>query len=611
MSALPRSTLTFKILTVAGVFAICAGLHLGHEFFVPLALAILLSLILSPLVTLGERIRLPRTVSVLVLVVLVFGLLGLAGFFVVGEAAVLGKKLPEYRSNALAKLSALRVPLAHRLRQFQEVMKEVESGGAGTPPKEDVRPGTAREPVKVEVLEGAPRPIKVATVILGPFFSMLGSFAVVLLLVVFFLIYEPEIRDRVIRLAGDAQVHLTTQTITDATRGVSRYLLSQALVNTSYGLLLGVGLYAFGVPGAFLWGALAGLLRFVPYLGPIIGATIPVLMTLGAFPGWTRALLVAGFSGTLELVVSNVVEPLVYGRKTGLSPLAVVLAAVFWASLWGVVGLILAVPLTLCLVSIGKYLPSLRFLTIALGDEPALEPKIQVYHRLLSNHQEQAAELLEKELTTGRALAGSYDAVVLPVIRMAETDLQQGKLDDDKAAALFASLREIVDDLADVATVERDKKAALSPPEQAPEPCRTTVLCLPAGDRRDELSAHMLAQVLTLRGCQAKAVPIEKMAGEAMDLVKAEGADMVVICASPPSDLLRARYLYKRLRRRFEKMPIIEGVWGTPDARALESRIAPDGKATLVSSFVDAEKAIIELSREIALRNRLQDGIAG
>jgi hypothetical protein len=398
---------------------------------------------------------------------------------------------------------------------------------------------------------------------------------------------------------------MTTQTISDATQGVSRYILSQALVNTSYAAILGVGLYLFDVPGAFLWGALAGLLRFVPYLGPMVGGTIPVLVTFGSFPGWSRALLVGGFFAALELIVSNAVEPLVYGRKTGLSPLAVVLAAVFWAALWGVVGLILAVPLTLCLVSLGKYLPSLRFLTIALGDEPALEAKIQVYHRLLSRHQEQAADFLEKELATGRPLAGFYDAVVLPVLRLAETDLQQGKLDDQKAAALFASLREIVDDLADAATLERDKK-----PEQAPEPCKTTVLCLPASDRTDELSAYMLAQVLTLRGCQAKALPIEKMAGEAIDLVKAEGADLVVICASPPSDLLRARYLYKRLRRRFEDMPIVEGVWGSPDARTLEGRIAPDGKATLVSSFIEAERAIVELSREAALRNRLRDGVA-
>lgn len=591
MNAIPWSALTSKVLAIAGVFGICAGLHLGHEFFVPLALAILLSLILSPLVTLGQRIRLPRSVSVVILVVLVFGMMALAGFFVAGQAAALGKKLPEYRSNALRKLSALRVPLAHRLQQFQEAVKEFETGSAGAAPKED-----AREPVKVELQEGAAQPIKVASVVLGPLFSMVGSSAVILLLVIFFLIYEPEIRDRVIRLAGDAQVQMTTQTISDATQGVSRYLLSQALVNTGYAVLLGLGLYLFGVPGAFLWGALAGLLRFVPYLGPIMGGAIPVLVTFGAFPGWTRSLMVAGFFATLELGVSNIVEPLVYGRKTGLSPLAVVLAAVFWASLWGVVGLILAVPLTLCLVSIGKYIPSLRFLTIALGDEPPLEPKIQVYHRLLSRHQEQAADFLEKELASGRPLAELYDAVVLPVLRLAETDVQQRKLDDEKATALFASLREIVDDLADDARQERDKKTAASPAEPEARPCTATVLCLPAGDRTDELSAHMLAQVLTLRGCSAKALSTEKMASEAMEIIKTEEVDLVVICASPPSDLLRTRYLYRRLRRRFEDLPIVEGIWGSSNARTLEGQIAPDGKATIVSSFAEVEKAILERS---------------
>jgi len=607
--SVPWTKLTLKILTVAGVFVICAGLRFGHEFFVPLALSILLSLILSPLVTLGERIRLPRPVSAIIIAVMFLGMLGVAGFFIAGQASSLARKLPEYQSNAMAKLAKIQVPFAQWLKQFNEAMSDLETGSGRNPRPEDVRPGVAREPVKVEVMEGAPRPFHVASIVVGPIFSMAGSIALVLLLVIFFLIYEPEIRDRIIRLAGDAQVNMTTQTMTEATLGVSSYLLSQSLVNISCGLLLGVGLYAFGVPAAFLWGALAGVLRFIPYLGPIIGASVPVLMSFGAFPGWTRSLLIAGFFATLELLVGNVVEPLVYGKRTGLSPLAVVLAAVFWAWMWGVVGLILAVPLTLCLVSIGKYVPSLGFLTIALGDEPALEPKVQVYHRLLGRHQEQAAELLEKELAAGKPLAEFYDRVVLPVLQMAQTDLQHGKLDEEKAAALFASIREIVDDVADSARLERDKKAVPSGADPGVEPCKATILCLPASDRTDELSAHMLAQVLALRGCQAKALSVEKMAGEVMDLVKAEGADLVVICALPPTNLLRARYLYKRLRRRFEEMPIVEGLLGSADARRIEARIAPDGKATIISSFVEADKAIPEIAREAAMRSRLRNGV--
>jgi predicted PurR-regulated permease PerM len=600
--SIPWGSLGSKVLTVAGVAVIVAALHLGSSLFVPLAFAVLLSLILSPLVSFGERMRLPRPLSVVAVVAAVFGVLVLAGFMVAGEAASLARKFPDYRVNGLSKLEVLRVPFAKTLTEFQLAVKDLETGTAVKPPKEAANP----EIQKVEIHERPQSPFELASAIGGPLLSAGASVAAVFLLVVFFLIYKTEIRDRVVRLAGDAQVNVTTQTITEAARGVSRFLFLQAIVNTSYGIVFGAVLFVLGVPGAFLWGFLAAVLRFVPYLGPITAGALPILLSLAVFPGWNKPIMVAGFIVGLEIVLNNFVEPIVYGRKTGLSPLAVVLAAVFWAWMWGGIGLILAVPLTVCLVSLGKYAPSLRFLTVALGDEPALDPKVQVYHRLLGRLQVEATELLEKEMAGAKSLSEFYDSVLLPVLRMAETDIQIGKLDEGMAAYLIVALREIVDDLAESARWERGKEIPAVPPS----PCRASVLCLPAGSKADELSAHMLAQVLTLRGRPAKALGLDHLADETMETVKSEGADLLVICTSPPSNLIRARYLYKRLRRHFGDIAVVQGVWGGGDARPNDPRIVPDGKATLVFSFVEAENAVGELPREDALRSRVRLGVA-
>ena len=587
-----KSTLTTKLLTVASLFVICAGLHFGSALFVPLALAVLFSLILSPLVNVGERLKLPRAISVVTVVILVFGVLGLSGFFVVGQAATLGKELPKYKANAQAKLQALRAPFQSTMGKIREAVQGAKKA-TEAPPVEAVRPDGQQVPAKVEVVEDTFDPIDVATVVMGSIVAAGGSFAVVLLLVIFFLIYKTEIRDRVLRLAGDAQVNVTVKTITEATRGVSRFLFIQAIVNTSYGVLLGAGLFLLGVPGALLWGFLAAVLRFVPYLGPVAAGVLPVLLALGVFPGWTRPLMTAGFIISLEIVVNNFVEPVAYGKRTGISPFAVVLAAVFWAWMWGVTGLILAVPLTVCLLSVGKYVPSLRFLTVALGDDPAPRVTLQVYHRLLSRHQEGAAELLERERAGGKSLAEFYDGVVLPVARMVEADVQEGKVDEEKAASLLDSLREIVDDLADSSLLGRDNGVTPVPREHP----GLSVLCLPLSHQVDDLLARMLAQVFSSGGCHAKALGVGTPAEETVEAVRAEGADVLVICSFPPSKLLRARNLYVRLRRSFSDVPILVAVMSGEEAREQGGRIAPDGKAMIVSTFVDVEKAIDEISK--------------
>lgn len=592
--SVPGNTLKSKVLTVAAVFVVGAGLHLGQSLFVPLAFSILLALILSPLVRLGERMHIPRPVSAVTVVILVFGLLGFAGYLVAGQASALAKQLPEYRSNAAAKLEAVRGPFAKTLKRFQDTIKNAESVATPAPPGKETPPD-GQEPVKVEVVGTAPSPIEIAAVIGAALLSAAGSVALVALLVVFFLIYRSEIRDRMIRLAGDAQVTITTQTMTDATHGISRFLFLQAILNATYGTVFGLILFAFGVPGALLWGVLAAVLRFVPYVGPVIAAALPILLSLGVFPGWNKPLLIAGIILVLEIIENNIVETVVYGRRAGLSPLAVVLAAAFWTWMWGGIGLILSVPLTLCLVSVGKHVPSLNFLAVALGDEPALDPKVQIFHRLLGRLQGQASELLEKEMTDRKSFPKFCDEVVLPVIRMIETDIQQEKLDEEKATYAFAALRQIVDDIAESVRSDPERKAYAGA-ESGAAAKAATVLCIPAGSPGDELSAHLLAQVLTLDGFRGLALRIEELNAESI-AAQAGSVDLLVICISPPSNLLRVRNLYQRLRRRFGEIPVVQGLWGSGDMKAINGRLAPDGKAILVSAFVDAEKAVCELAK--------------
>jgi predicted PurR-regulated permease PerM/methylmalonyl-CoA mutase cobalamin-binding subunit len=590
-----------KVVAVAALFIVVAGLRFGQAFFVPLALSVLVSLILSPLVGLLRRARVPRPVAVVGVVVLSFGLLALIAVFLIGQATSLGRELPRYRENVAAKLESVRGPFANALRSAQSAIERVRKAGDSPAPAAP----SGQEPVKVEVVQ-APDPLRLASAVLGPLVTLGGSFAVVFLLVIFFLLYQNEIRDRLIRLAGGAEVNATTATLDEATHGVSRFLFLQAVVNASYGLTLGLGLFAFGVPNALLWGFLAAVLRFIPYVGPIVGGVLPALISLAIFPGWTRPLFVAGFIVVLELVSNNLVEPVVYGKRTGLSPLAVVLAAVFWAWMWGGMGLLLAVPLTVCLVSLGRHVPSLRFLSVILSDEPSLEPEVRVYQRLLSEHQEEAAELLEKQILSGTSLAAVADESLMGVLRMTQADVHRGKLDPDKAERVYEGVREIIDDLAETARTEREKTEPTTP---GPEPCATT-LCLPASDPEDALAAYALAQALTLKGCRAKALPPEKTAGEMVEAAVAEKAEVLVICVSPASNLLRARYLYKRLRRRFGELPIIEAVWGATDPKALESRVAPDGRAVLVSGLREAEAVVERVSREVAVRKTLREGAA-
>lgn len=595
LSSVHGDRLVFRLVGVLSLFGIVAGLYFGHELFVPIALAVLFTFVLLPSVTLLQRTGLPRLPSVVVTVVLAFGLLGAMGYFVVGQLAGLASKIPEYKENIHAKVKSINEPLSRAMRNVQGTVDEMKKGSGNPGGTAAAEPPSKGGPVKVEVVEGGADTLRTVTGVLGPLAGVAGSAAIVIFLVIFFLIYQNEIRDRLIRLAGGTdRVTLASQTLGDAVQGVSRFLFLQAILNLSHGLAFGIGLFALGVPNALLWGFSAMLLRFIPYLGPIVAGLLPLLLSIAIFPGWGRPILVAGFVVGLEIVSNNFVEPWVYGKRTGLSPFMVVLAAIFWAWLWGPMGLLLSVPLTVCLMTLGKYVPGLGFLAVLLGEEPAFGPDLQVYNRLLMGNIAEAAEVVEKG-AEGKSLSQTYDAFLIPALRLAEEARVQGRLDSGRMEALLAAVAELQKGLWD-ATRRKSETAERSKAREV------GILCLPAGDKADAAAGSMLAQALSLQGFRAEAATSETLAAEKIDLVEKGEIDIVVLSAIPSSTPAPGRYLYKKLRKRFPEIPIVFGVWGVQgDLKALESRLAPDGHAAFAGTLDQAERAIQALARSLVL----------
>jgi methanogenic corrinoid protein MtbC1 len=398
---------------------------------------------------------------------------------------------------------------------------------------------------------------------------------------VFILMKREDVRNRLIRLVAPRQLNTMTQVLDDAALGVSRYLLVQFALNSLYGCLIAAGLYFIGMPNAILWGVLAGLLRFIPYIGPLIGGALPLLLALGVFDGWTQPLLILGFFTAVELVASQVVEPVIGGARTGISPLAILVSAVFWGALWGPAGLILSMPLTVCVVVMGRHVPELEFLNVLLGDEPVLAPKARFYQRLLSLDQQEAQSVVDAFLKEGTPIE-LYDQVVIPALSMAEQDRHKGALDEAKEVFIVQSVSEFIGELAEY-----------DPPRPARQSGRTDlrVICLPANDQADEISAAMLSQVLERAGFPVVCLPVAGSVPEAVEglaEIMPQPGDIVCISALPPFALLNARTMSKRLRQKFPDLKIMVGLWTFSLSERTAERLGQAFVDTVVTTLADA-----------------------
>jgi hypothetical protein len=417
-----------------------------------------------------------------------------------------------------------------------------------------------------------------------------------------------DLRDRFISLAGTGEVTLTTQMLEDAATRVSRYLSMLFVINTTFGIAISGGLYLIGVPNAILWGILAATFRFIPYVGPWIAATMPIGLSMAISTGWGAPILAMTLFIVVELLSNNVIEPWLYGKKTGVSAVAILVAAVFWTWLWGFAGLLLATPLTVCLLVIGKHVPQLAFLETLLGNEPVFEPKKRIYQRLLAGDQEEAAELVDEYLEK-MPIVEVYDSILIPALAAAEIHWRRGELDEHQHRFILRSLKDIVDELGRRAPVIETREIkdvnATDGDSDSVDMIKVvtiSLLNLPARDEGDEIASMMLAQLLQMSGLVVQTVNVRPELEEVIDLAEKCRPAVISISAMPPAAAIHARSLCARLLARMPKAKLVVGLWGRPnDLTKAAKRIAGGESVYLVSSLAEAQNQIRLLLQPLSL----------
>ena len=569
----PSNPLTPWI-TFAGSVLIIGVLYWAQAVLVPVALAVLISFVLTPPVTWLER-WIGRVPAVLIAVTLVFAVLGLAGWGLVRQMENLAEELPGYRVNILAKIADVRgAGKGGTVEKLQETIEEIKTDLGKT----DAPAGRATAPVMItsELVSGFP-----AIAWLGPIVGPLGTAALVVVLVIFMLLERRDLRDRLIGLFGQGRLTVTTKAFDEAGSRVSRQLLMQSLASLVYGVVAGLGLYFLGVPYPLVWGALGAALRYVPYVGPVIGAGGPILASLAAMPGWAGPLSVMGMFVVLELFTNLVLETALYAGAAGVSQVALLVSVAFWTWLWGPLGLLMATPLTVCVVVLGRHVPGLSSLGTLMADTPALAPEFNYYQRLLARDPSEAADIIERHVKN-ESWGSVYDALLLPALNYAERDRLERRLSDDEESAVIDATRELLSDAAEL--MRRQQPPA--PPAETPvlpaprEPLR--VLGYAANGAADELALTMLGHVLADQPVVIETTKTRVLASELIAVVRAQGVSVVCIADLPPSPPSKTRYLVKRLHAALPDVRIVVGRWGPPALADDATPALRDAGATLV-----------------------------
>ena len=583
------------------------ALYFAREIFIPFAFALILTFLLTPVVALLQRLHIGRVVSVLTTGLVSIAVAGGIGWVIANQLVDVANQLPLYRQNIHAKVEAFHIPVTGQLGQasesVKEIVREVTSPGLTAPPspprRNQKQPPASMPPMPVRMVEppsnGWADLRDLGIPVLGP----LGRAGIVVIFTVFMLVQREDLRNRLLRLAGLGQLNLMTQALDDAARRVSRYLLLQFLVNAGFGTLFGFGLYLIGVPNPVLWGALAGILRIVPYVGTLVAATLPIALSLAVFDGWLKPLLVFLLVVGLELIIANFVEPWLYGAHVGISSLALLVTAVFWTVLWGPAGLILSTPLTVCVVVLGRYVPQLSFLHILLGDEPVLAPEAQIYQRLLAMDQSEARTVVDQFLK-GRPLVELYDSVLIPALSMAEQDRHKGAIDAVREEFLFLSINEMIAEFSEYQpAADSSSEEEWAPKPDAEEHFNGRIICLPAHDQADEITAAMLAQLLEQKGLATLSFPSAGSSpNEWLALIEAGPSDVVCISALPPYAFAPARAMCKQIRERFPNLKVVVCVWGfSGDTHKAKARFERTQPARLSTSLAEAVEHVQELVR--------------
>jgi predicted PurR-regulated permease PerM len=571
---------------LASVVLVIGSLYWARAVFVPLALALMLTFLLQPVVAVLHRRGLGYAPAAALVVLLLALLIGAIGWVAVTQLSNLASELPRYQGNLKEKIDDLQhASQGGVFGKIQETVAELSRNFQ----KRQLPATGPQEPIAVTP------PWSALLSYVPSFLSFLVDAGLVLVLLLFMLIAYRDLRDRLFRLVGYGRVTVTTKALDEAGRRISSALCMQTIVNGTYGSAVGLGLFCLGVPYALMWGLFAGMLRFIPYIGPTVGALMPIALSMAVFAGWLKPLLVGGLFVLLEIATNALLEPLLYGRGAGVSQVAILMSIAFWAWLWGPVGLLLATPLTVCLGVLGKYVPSLSFLEVLLSDEPVTELN-RYYQRLVAQDQDGAIEIVEELLET-QTLLEVYEDVLIPALYYTKQDQRRDNLTAEEAHAIYQATHELIDDLSASKATSAD--AVSSVPEEnttAVLPSKIRILGCPAHDEADEVALRMLPQVLDPRRFEVEVAKVALLAAEVLSLVEQNAPTLICIGLVPPGGFAQTRYLCKRLRATFPTLPIVVGCWsGTQDEAETLARLRLDSLTQVGTTLTKTCQQIMQV----------------
>jgi predicted PurR-regulated permease PerM len=616
---IPESTLKTVLIAVVVV----AALYFGREVLVPIALAILLTFVLAPLVRLLQGWYFPRIIAVMIVGLLAFAAIFGLGALMVSQVNQLARDLPGYQSTLGEKIQSLRGvaggagTLQRASEVLQDLSKEIDRPNNSTSPTSLAEHGASDRPIPVEIKQPNPGALNTLAALITPLIHPLTTTGIVAIFVIFILLQRQDLKNRLIRLAGAQDLQRTTAALDDAGQRLSRLFLTQLALNASFGLVIGTGLWIIGVPSAPLWGMLAMIMRFVPYIGGLISAIFPLVLAAAVGPGWTMVLMTAALFLVAETIVGQAIEPLVYGQSTGLSPVAVIASATFWTWLWGPVGLILATPLSMCLVVIGRHVDQLEFLEVMFGDQPPLTPAELIYHRMLARDPIEAAEQARIFLKE-KPLIAYYDEILLEGLKLAQADSKRGLLDDERMQRIRDAVAEIVDDLSahvdKAEPVERaafDETEELSPLAQLekaegargiavlPERWRNgqPVLCIPGSGVLDEAAAILVAQLVERRGIGARSEQPDALSLSRIVSLDTKNVALICLCYIGNATPAQIGYAVRRVRRKSADAFILISLFG--NATSIDG-LDQDGNTDVVVQ--SSLQAIVDKIVAVAIR---------
>ena len=601
---------------LTGVIVV-AIMFFAREVLIPLALAGILSFMLAPPVRALQRLRLPRPLAVMIVVLIAFAAISGLGRVLATQVASLADDLPKYQETISKKIDSLRgagggggggEALERAQVVLQQLDRQIEGAHGNSGQKEAVAPASPIPGIRlipVEVHEPSGGPLQTVIALINPLLGPLATTLLIIVFIIFILIQREDLRDRLIRLVGATDIPHMTAALDDAGRRLSRLFLTQLAINSCFGVAIGLGLWQIGVPSAFVWGVLAGILRFIPFIGAVLGLVFPLILAVSASPGWSMALWTVALFAALEGLTGQVIEPVFEGRTTGLTPVAIVVAATFWAWIWGPIGLVLATPLTVILVVLGRHVEALKFFDILLGDEPALSESEALYQRMLAHDPIEAVEHA-KAFMSAHSLSQYCDRVVKPALQLARKDADRGALEGEILAGFLKTVESLFADIAHEHWVLRREKRADKEGRPGSLPIvhadqltgrwasSAPFVSIGCHDCLDEAAATVIATLAQTHGVPARVEKPQSLTAAQLDKLDLSDAALVCVSCLDLRTPARIQYAARRVRMKAPDAKFMLGLWTAADEAVLGDLKEAVSADYAVANFHDAAVSIVE-----------------